>query len=337
MSPGVAVIGSVLLLAVAFAWIWLLARVLRGTAVLEFEPCQEPPWGVVAVALSFVLLITCQGAVAATAGSSADEVQTVERAWNSLVGIAIGTMTAMLLSILAVGLVFRATRRDLGISLKHVPRDLFIGVTAFLLLGPIAYFIQFIFVYIFEFESTHPLIELLKQDDTNQLLGMVTIVAVIVAPLAEEYFFRVLLQGWLERLSLYEHGMDEEWQSSRATNTDSDAEEEHPPSANADDNPYAPPTIQSPATTQDAGSWRRRAESLPGFLPAVFPIVASAAIFALMHWSHGPDPAALFVFALGLGYVYQRTHRLLPCVVTHFCLNATTIAMLWLGLDELQQ
>ena len=74
-----------------------------------------------------------------------------------------------------------------------------------------------------------------------------------------------------------------------------------------------------------------------GFAAAFVPILCSAALFAVMHYSHGPDPVALFVLALGLGYVYQRTHRWLPCVVTHFCLNATTMAMLWFGMQQLAE
>jgi membrane protease YdiL (CAAX protease family) len=30
-----------------------------------------------------------------------------------------------------------------------------------------------------------------------------------------------------------------------------------------------------------------------------------------------------------LGYLYQRTHRLWPCVVLHLCLNAASLTMLW--------
>jgi membrane protease YdiL (CAAX protease family) len=47
-----------------------------------------------------------------------------------------------------------------------------------------------------------------------------------------------------------------------------------------------------------------------------------------MHASHGPDPVPLFVLALGLGYLYQRTHRLLPCVVVHLLLNLCSLGAL---------
>jgi membrane protease YdiL (CAAX protease family) len=57
-------------------------------------------------------------------------------------------------------------------------------------------------------------------------------------------------------------------------------------------------------------------------------VLLSAALFAGLHWSHGPDPIPLFVLAVGLGYLYQQTHRFLPCVVVHFLLNGCTMAIL---------
>jgi hypothetical protein len=35
----------------------------------------------------------------------------------------------------------------------------------------------------------------------------------------------------------------------------------------------------------------------------------------------------LFFLALGLGYVYRQTHRILPGIVVHFLLNACSMGM----------
>ena len=68
---------------------------------------------------------------------------------------------------------------------------------------------------------------------------------------------------------------------------------------------------------------------IPRGAAAVLPIVASAALFAAVHsW---PDAISLFLLALALGWLYQRTHRLMPSVVLHLCLNATSMALLWLS------
>jgi membrane protease YdiL (CAAX protease family) len=64
--------------------------------------------------------------------------------------------------------------------------------------------------------------------------------------------------------------------------------------------------------------------------PQALPILASAGCFAAFHLGQGPAPVSLFVFALGLGYLYQSTHRILPCIVVHMALNAMTVSLLWL-------
>jgi membrane protease YdiL (CAAX protease family) len=108
-----------------------------------------------------------------------------------------------------------------------------------------------------------------------------TCLVVIVAPLAEELFFRVLLQGWLED--------------------------------------YGAATIVDiePAVPLAAPRW---------------PIVISAALFALMHLGQGPAPAPLFVLGLAMGYLYRQTHRITPPLVLHAFFNATS--MLALALDS---
>jgi membrane protease YdiL (CAAX protease family) len=73
---------------------------------------------------------------------------------------------------------------------------------------------------------------------------------------------------------------------------------------------------------------RRRGFRLAGWLPGL-PILVSAAFFATMH--QGYDRIALFVLAIFLGYLYQRTHRIFPSIVLHGCVNAVAVLQLWLG------
>ncbi len=44
-----------------------------------------------------------------------------------------------------------------------------------------------------------------------------------------------------------------------------------------------------------------------------------------------PDPLPLFFFALALGALYYRTHRILPSIVLHAALNGTSLMLAWLG------
>jgi hypothetical protein len=67
---------------------------------------------------------------------------------------------------------------------------------------------------------------------------------------------------------------------------------------------------------------------------ATWPLLVSSGLFAMAHYNHGPDPIPLFFLAVGLGYLYQRTHRVLPCIVVHFLVNATTMMRLWQLVSE---
>jgi hypothetical protein len=90
-------------------------------------------------------------------------------------------------------------------------------------------------------------------------------------------------------------------------------------------NPYASPepiAAETPAA---------HSADAPPTRPRRWPIVVSAAIFSAMHFGHGFDFVALFFLALGLGYVYRQTHRVLPCIVIHLLLNAGSLIMLWLS------
>ena len=70
----------------------------------------------------------------------------------------------------------------------------------------------------------------------------------------------------------------------------------------------------------------RGAANLPhGWLP----IIITAVLFGLAHTGYGPEPIPLFFLGLVLGYLYQRTHRILPCIVTHAIFNLFTVILLW--------
>lgn len=45
-----------------------------------------------------------------------------------------------------------------------------------------------------------------------------------------------------------------------------------------------------------------------------------------------PDPFVLFPFAIVLGTLYYRTHRIVPAIVLHMALNTTSLVMAWLAL-----
>jgi membrane protease YdiL (CAAX protease family) len=57
--------------------------------------------------------------------------------------------------------------------------------------------------------------------------------------------------------------------------------------------------------------------------------MVSATAFGLAHFGYGPEPIPLFLLALVLGFLYQRTHRIIPCIVTHSLFNLFSMIILW--------
>jgi membrane protease YdiL (CAAX protease family) len=80
--------------------------------------------------------------------------------------------------------------------------------------------------------------------------------------------------------------------------------------------------------------WRHLVPRLRRWPRGCLPIVISSTVFAAMHVSAGPAPIPLFLLALVLGYLYQRTHRILPSIVMHATFNATSMIMLALHLAD---
>ena len=79
--------------------------------------------------------------------------------------------------------------------------DIVLGARAFCVLIPIVMIIQATLVVVFQWPSRHPLIESLKESPSWSLFAASFVAAVIMAPIAEEWSFRVLLQGWLEKVA----------------------------------------------------------------------------------------------------------------------------------------
>ena len=96
------------------------------------------------------------------------------------------------------------------------------------------------------------------------------------------------------------------------------------------------PTEQSPNPYADEpASDDGMDEEVPEDRPTMWlPIVVSSGLFALAHLQHGPDWIPLFVLALGLGYLYQRTQRVLPCIVVHVLFNSLAIIQIWANVRQ---
>jgi membrane protease YdiL (CAAX protease family) len=207
---------------------------------------------------------------------------------------------------------------DLGFLPWRPRYDLRLGVWTFIAALAPVFAIQYLLTR--WIKSEHPVQLLLSENSSPRVLLLCFLSAVLVAPLTEEFLFRVLLQGWMEAVAI-------RWRREPAPDSsvmsDADGPDQSAALPAGGENPYAAPLQSSLPLAPTTGPTARL---MPG------PIILSSLAFALVHLGHGPDPIPLFVFALLLGYLYQKTHRIWPSLVVHACLNAWSLIMLWLNL-----
>jgi membrane protease YdiL (CAAX protease family) len=225
----------------------------------------------------------------------------------------------------------KATLRDLGLPTTGIQwvRDVCIGAAACLAaLAPVLLLQEALMHLLFpnQTSSGHPLIKMLTEKPPAPSVFFASAVfAVVVAPVCEEITFRLLLQGWLERWE------DEQLGWRRKVTSE-------PPilltpisdsvGTVAVDQPIHvdTPTVVADELSIESDPPQRGVMGLPyGW----FPIMVSATAFGLAHFGYGPEPIPLFLLALVLGFLYQRTHRIIPCIVTHSLFNLFSMIILW--------
>jgi membrane protease YdiL (CAAX protease family) len=240
-----------------------------------------------------------------------------------------------------VGLLLAAIRsgasaRDFGFSWREMWSDLRLGLIAFVMLAPPVYALQGLLVYFWK-QSKHPVMEMFKDAPDAGFFAVLFVSAAIVAPIVEELLFRVLLQGFLEKAYSFRGDAWELFFGGRAKgevmecSLALDSGAGPVPALPLDGNTYAPP--QATLVEGTAESILAEQPELRG-TAAWAPIGITSAIFAVLHFSHGPDWIPLFFLAAGMGYLYQRTHRVLPSLTVHALLNGLSMWGLWVQVQS---
>jgi membrane protease YdiL (CAAX protease family) len=292
-------------------WGWIATRLWRRQTLLPYEPRRPVPWGaidlVVVIGAFIFLQGLCLGVAVKWSGVE------MPSNWTNLdprarFVLLSGNLVATVLTLLAAALILPwqsgASRRDLGINLNRVPHDLRCGAIAFLAAAPAVFGLQRLITQWIPYQ--HQLVTAVQEKNDTAMWIVAALSAVLVAPVFEELFFRVLLQGWLEKIEL-----------SLVARTDQSGEGQ----------------IQTVDAEQPAASESTAADvpmGLFGLSQGMLPIVVSSTLFALMHWGQGGAPIPLFVLALVLGFLYQRTHRILPSLTVHMLLNSVSLAVFFL-------
>ena len=300
---------------IAVFWLWW-----RDGSVLSFEPRRPVPWGPIGlvIALLYLLLIVRAGLVGAEDAPEQPSV-ILTLGMDALLKLTLGGGVLLWLVVS-----HRATRADLGLpgSPREAAGDFLLGVLAALAALVPVYVLLYLFIGVFGERPQNPLITRMFENPSVPMLAAAFVSAVIVAPVFEEFLYRLLTQGWLEKMLM------------RAT-----VRGELQSGGMADAAPEAG-TFED--TTGEPGEWPASTEaealagqlprdgSVPARVPIVWlPILISSLLFSAAHFGleYGYSPIPLFLLAMILGYLYQRTHRILPCIAAHMTFNAISLAM----------
>jgi membrane protease YdiL (CAAX protease family) len=325
MSVFLNLVAFMLMVGGILVWIWVVNRLFLRQSVLPYEPRRQVPWegiDVLIILFTAVLLQTeCIYIGLKLAGVTSWD------SWNdldahakfvSILADLISRFLTLILGVLLLVFRTRATAKDLGINPARTGYDFRCGALAFLASLPLVYGVQAVVIHWIEYE--HQIIDVVQTAHTPATYIVTAISAIIAAPLVEEFLFRVLLQGWLEKLELCV--------ALRLR-----------PAALLKTNISPVNQISETMPTDSAATREPPKHGLFGLPLGVMPILTSSALFAITHFRDGTESAwlrlfavaPLFVFGVFLGFVYQRTHRLLPSLTIHILLNAMTMASLFAG------
>ena len=354
-------------------WNHIFALRSAGHELVTYEPRRAVPWGARDVALVAVVAILLQGASAwifypqgqeadtstateveespaTQAGTdvevdeSAEQQPSADKQFAMIVSGSCGTLLALVVGCLwlrAQG----ATASDLGFGLAHTAGDFKLGVAGFVVASIPVFVMQFALSQLIPYK--HPVGDIFQAQPSLAMIVATAILAVVIAPLTEEFFFRVVLQGWLEslyaqRLARYSIEADAPMSSDPVQTafgenaitqlpSDRDAavagESDGPQGSVIERDELAIPALGDEGNADTEGPRDQIYVAHTGTIahdakPSLMPVLLSSFVFALVHLEFGPSAIPLFFFALILGYLYRQTHRLLPSVVTHASLNA---------------
>ncbi len=276
----------------AIAWVSLIRNRVRPQLPLVAPRSREEPfWTMTEFFLAFGLHWLCLVAAASAirrhwpvpeAGEPGDIATLTVSAW----AISLVSSVVAACMVVQMGLFRRETLQRFG--LWPSGSDLRLGLWASLVILPPTLWLNTWMERLQPYE--HETLKLIERSPEPAVLLATAFSAVIVAPLFEEFLFRMLLQGGSERLIRRARL----WQQHGDDTPEKIEQQKVIPAEEIRDWPWGPVWI-------------------------------SSLMFALMHFGQGAAPIALFFFAVALGYLYRQTGRLWPCIVVHGVLNAFTL------------
>ncbi len=321
------------------SWILITLRVRAGKPLLQVEPWLPRAWG-----FTDMLIIVCSvvlgQSLMAYLGIYLFKMDPGQfRAENAAMPLSVallaglGNVAAMLLGVVWIVLRYQVPFQHAGFGFQRLRQHLVIGTVAGLATLPVIYLLMLLVSMGLSAEYSHPLIEEMSSQATlaSYLIGAVT--AALIAPVTEEFLFRVVIQGWLQSLPF----------KSLLANVFGGHVVERPalelaggvvtaslvggatPSLDAE---LPSENVPAASSEEEASSPRDEVETTAGYLPPIWPSVVTGVLFGLAHWGYGLSFIPLIVLGIVLGLVYRATHSIWPCVLIHMMLNGSSMLAL---------
>lgn len=352
MIYAVGAIQIALLIGCVLLWFKAWRNGVHSGALMVTRPQEVSPVGVIDIGLTVMVWFAMQvvgvvllSLVFGIGGAAMSDMPAADLLQFS--GLLMGLQ--LLVTVIATGYLIARHKRVSWLGrIGNLAADVRISGIAFLMIVPLTMVIQAIVTQFMPYE--HPTLGSLEEDNSFVPLLWAWFAAGIAAPITEEFFFRGLIQGWLQRVFdrseplefLFVGGRVDSSEAENDASTkaafeneafeneafENGAESRQPPTSDGDAiNPYRSPNSASRAVDlvsaeQGQANWYR----------FWMPIVITSLIFAAVHIGQGPAPIPLFFFSLGIGFLFRKTGSLVPCVLVHFLLNITSLTLFTLQL-----
>jgi membrane protease YdiL (CAAX protease family) len=314
----------------AMGWsLWISQRMLKRD--LLKSTTLPPPFGLLDFFVAFFLLFASQVSIVLVSQIATNQTYseaTTAGARAMVFALAIGLLC------LSYWIRQNSEKRAWLNYLRLTWRMIGVGLFASVLLIPLVIAIHVAASKFIPYE--HVVIDQLANADRETILWTVITTGFLV-PVFEEMVFRLTIQGALSQLFAYRLPDFSRWvlcsaltNEERANCLEADGE-----SAAKEKNLEAEHRKESkplaPSTTRLAGE---ASQLMPRILTrsirTIMPVLVSSTLFASMHLGQGAAPIPLFVLAVGLGWLMQRTGSLIPCIIVHMLLNNWSLANLLL-------
>ncbi len=256
----------------------------------------------------------------------------------------------------------------IGWDCSRLVSDVIFGGVAGLISIPFMYLILLGLTQLVEHPGTHPLVEQVTRNPSSFVYAF--IVAAVIAPITEEFIFRVLLQGYLDSMSAGRVSLADVCVGRRSIWPILSISYS-PPLVQTMEHNFANSEDESDAfPSQSDGSSSKGRQIVAGIPPRLdiseplsaaprsepglisiygvhdapvdprslpwWPIFVSGMIFGLVHYSYGIGWIPLILFGCLLGWLYRMTGTIWASWIVHVMLNTMSLMALYINIANEQ-